>query len=139
MLLGNVPPCSAGERDDGQLAIVQEEPEVRTIAVKLAGDVAEVIDACGNGRRIWKAWNIHAMKDAGLHHERALPAHSGHVKRTYDGPVLVDVVREGISRTGKPEMGELAAAKKKSYGMKIGAGAAAQRSDDGIIVIEGGG
>jgi len=71
---GKCSACSAGKRDDGQLAIVQEEPEVRTIAVKLAGDVAEVIDACGNGRRIWKAWNIHAMKDAAVSRRAAAVA-----------------------------------------------------------------
>jgi hypothetical protein len=76
------------------------------------------------------------MKDTGMYHERVLSTYPGLVKRTYDGSMRVDAMREGISRAGKPEMGELAAAKKKSRGMKSGAGAAEQKSDDGPIVIK---
>ena len=127
---------STGKGDDGELAVVQEEAKIGTIAVKAAGNVAEVIYAHSNGECAGKAGNIQAMKNTGMHHERVLSTDPGLVKRTYDGPMRVDAMREGISRARKPEMGELAAAKKKSRAMKSGAGAAKKKSDDGPIVIE---
>ena len=130
---------STGKGNDGELAVVQEEAKIGTIAIKIAGNVAEVIYAHSNGGCAGKARNIYAMKDTGLHHERVLSTDPGLVKRTYDGSMRVDAMREGISRAGKPEMGELAAAKKKSRAMKSGTGAAKKKSDDGPIVIEVGG
>jgi len=126
---------STGKGNDGELAIAQKEAKIGTIAVKAAGNVAEVIYAHSNGECAGEAGNIHSLKDTGMHHERVLPTDPGLVKRTYDGSMRVDAMREGISRAWKPEMGELAAAKEKSRAMKSGAGAAKKKSDDGPIVI----
>ena len=128
--------CSAGKRDDGELALMQEEAEIRAISVELAHDVSQIVDTRGNGRRIGKAGNGYLVKNAVVYHEGPLSIPAGHVKRPDDHAVLVDVVREGISRAGKPEVREIAVAEEEPGGMKIGSGGAGQEAHDSSVIIK---
>lgn len=121
---GKCSACSTWKRDDGELALMQEEADIRTVSGEYPHNISQIVHAIGNGRGIGKAGKGHLVKNTVVYHEgaRSVPAAEG----ADDYSVFVDVVREGVSRTWKSEVCEVAATEEKSGGMKIGTGAAVQ-------------
>ena len=126
--------CSTGKRDNRELALMQEEADIRTVSGEHPHNISQIIHAIGRGSGIGKARKGHLVKNTVVYHERALSVSAA--KGTNNHSVFVHVVREGISRAGKPEVREIAVTEQKSRGMKGDAGAAVQKSDDGAIVIK---
>jgi len=131
---GKSPICSTGKRDNRELALMQEEADIRTVSGEHPHNISQIIHAIGRGSGIGKARKGHLVKNTVVYHERALSVSAA--KGTNNHSVFVHVVREGISRAGKPEVREIAVTEQKSRGMKGDAGAAVQKSDDGAIVIK---
>ena len=91
--VGKCSSLGAGKRDDRELAVMQQEPKIGTVAIELPGNVSQVIYAGGNCRGIGKAWDFNFVEDPCLHHKGALSVSASHVKRTDDDTVFVDVLR----------------------------------------------
>ena len=92
---GKCSACSAGKRDDGELVLMQEETDIRTVSGKYSHNISQIIHAIGRGSSIGKARKGHLVKNTVLDHEGALSV--GAAKGADDYSVFVHVVGEGIS------------------------------------------
>jgi len=86
--------CSARKGDDGELALMQEEADIRTVSGEYPHNISQIVHAIGRSGCIGKARKSYLVKNAVLDHEGASSVRAA--KGADDHAIFVDVVREGV-------------------------------------------
>ena len=95
---GKCSACGAGKRNNGEIALMQEEADIRTVSGEYSHNISQIVHTIGRGGSIGKAREGYPVKNAVLDHEGALSVRAA--KAADDHSVFVDVIRKSINEPG---------------------------------------